>query len=57
MERSIPSSFTASRADAPEAYALESDVKALWDRVAEVTGQIDALKTRRRAQREATEDE
>lgn len=41
----------------PEAYALESDVKALRDQVAELTGQIDALKTRRRAQKEAAENE
>ena len=43
--------------DQPEAYALESDVKALRDQVAELTGQIDALKTRRRAKKEAAADE
>lgn len=45
------------KTEAPEAYALESDVQALRDKVAELTGQIDALKTRRRAQKEAAADE
>ena len=45
------------KTEAPEAYALESDVQALRDQVAELTGQIDALKTRRRAQKEAAENE
>lgn len=42
--------------DQPEAYALESDVKALRDQVAELTDKLNALRTSRRAQKEAADD-
>lgn len=45
------------RAEGTEAYALDSDVKALRAKVDELTDRLAAIQPRRRAQKEAAEDE